>query len=291
VKFAFIQAEKAEFPVTFMCAQLQVSPSGFYASLTREPSKHERDDLALAQSIEKIHQGSRGRYGAPRVHAVLEGLGTRTSRKRVARLMSEQGLAARRRRRFRKTTDSNHAFPIAENLLARKFEVAAPNAVWVGDITYIWTREGWLYLATLIDLYSRLVVGWSMRDNMERQLCIDTLKMAVGKRNPPPGLVHHTDRGSQYASHEYRAVLKANGMACSMSRKGDCWDNAVAESFFKTLKAELIDNADFATHAEARAAIFEFIEVWYNRQRLHSTLDYKSPTEYEALPQNAALAA
>jgi len=234
---------------------------------------------------------SHGRYGSPRVHAVLAGQGVQISRKRVARLMREQGLCARRPRRFRKTTDSNHRFPIADNLLERSFEVDAPNTAWAGDITYIPTREGWLYLAILLDLYSRIVVGWAMRDDMERQLCLDALTMALTSRRPGRGLLHHTDRGSQYASHDYRAALDAKGLVCSMSRKGDCWDNAVAESFFKTLKTELVDDADFATRAQARRAIFEFIEVWYNRQRLHSHLDYRSPTEYEALPLSAALAA
>ena len=213
-----------------------------------------------------------------------------TSRKRVARLMRERGLTARRPRRFRKTTNSNHPFPIAENLLERCFETDAPDTAWAGDLTYIWTREGWLYLAVLLDLYSRRVVGWAMRADMERQLCLDALTMALTTRHPGPGLLHHTDRGSQYASHEYRAILATNGLVCSMSRKGDCWDNAVAESFFKTLKTELVDDSDFTTRAEARRAIFEFIEVWYNRQRLHSHLDYRSPMEYESLPLNAALA-
>ena len=162
--------------------------------------------------------------------------------------------------------------------------------MWAGDITYIWTREGWLYLAILLDLYSRMVVGWAMRADMERQLCLDALTMALSSRRPGSGLLHHTDRGSQYASHEYRAALDANGMVCSMSGKGDCWDNAVAESFFKTLKTELVDDSDFATRADARRAIFEFIEVWYNRQRLHSHLDYRSPMEYELVPLKAVLA-
>ena len=291
MKFAFIQAEKACFPVTFMCAQLGVSRSGFYAFQAREASLHAQADVALAQRIEVIHQGSRGRYGSPRVHAVLAGQGHKTSRKRVARLMREGGLCARPRRSFRKTTDSNHPFPVAPNLLQRNFVVETPNTAWAGDITYIQTGEGWLYLAVLLDLYSRMVVGWAMRTDMERQLCQDALSMALTTRRPGPGLLHHTDRGSQYASHDYREVLAANKVVCSMSRKGDCWDNAVAESFFKTLKAELVDRANFATRAEARRAIFEFIEVWYNRQRLHSHLDYRSPKEYEALPLNAALAA
>lgn len=291
MKFALIEAEKTHFPVGFMCRQLTVSRGGFYAWQRREISAHAAADQQLAQRIGVIHQGSRGRYGSPRVHAVLAGQGVTISRKRVARLMREQGLCARRRRRFRKTTDSNHRFPIAANLLERGFDVDVPDTVWAGDITYIPTREGWLYLAVLLDLYSRRVVGWAMRADMERQLCLDALTMALKSRRPARGLLHHTDRGSQYASHDYRAVLDANGMVCSMSNKGNCWDNAVAESFFKTLKAEQVDEANFATRDEARSAIFEFIEVWYNRQRLHSHLDYRSPTEYEALSQNAAAAA
>ena len=291
MKFAFIQGERHRFPVGFMCDQLGVSRSGFYASQKREVSTHEQTDVALSERIERVHQGSRGRYGSPRVHAVLVGQGVQASRKRIARLMREQGLCARRPRRFRKTTDSKHSFPVAPNVLERCFAVEAPNTAWAGDITYIQTREGWLYLAVLLDLYSRRVVGWSMRADMAQQLCHDALTMALTSRRPGPGLLHHTDRGSQYASHAYRAVLQAYGMICSMSRTGDCWDNAVAESFFKTLKAELVDNADFATHAAARSAIFEFIEVWYNRQRLHSHLDYRSPSEYEEPPRNAAMAA
>jgi transposase InsO family protein len=245
----------------------------------------------MAQRIEAIHQGSRGRYGSPRVHAVLAGQGLRTSRKRVARLMRDGGLAARRRRRFRKTTDSRHPFPIAENVLERCFQAEAPDTAWAGDITYVWTREGWLYLAVLLDLYSRLVVGWAMREDLDRQLCLDALNMALKKRRPQSGLLHHTDRGSQYASHDYRGILDANGIVCSMSRKGDCWDNAVAESFFATLKTELVHDAEFATRAEARATMFEFIEVFYNRERLHSHLGYRSPVEYERSTANAACAA
>jgi transposase InsO family protein len=289
VKFEFIAAEQGKFPVEFMCTQLGVSRSGFYAFRNREVSTREQSDAELARRIEDIHAGSRKRYGSPRVHAVLQGEGVKTSRKRVARLMRQQGLCARRRRRFRKTTDSNHPHPIAPNLLERQFDVTAPNTVWAGDITYIETRQGWLYLAVLIDLYSRMVVGWSMRADMDRALCMNAVKMAVAKRRPGPGLLHHTDRGSQYASGDYRALLVGNGMVCSMSRKGDCWDNAVSESFFKTLKAELVDEADFATRAEARVAIFEFIEVWYNRQRLHSHLGYKSPEQHEAQPQSATV--
>lgn len=291
MKFALIEAEKACFPVEFMCEQLAVSRSGFYAWQRRDASQHQQDDDALAKRIQEIHQGSRGRYGSPRVHAVLVGEGVTVSRKRVVRLMRQSGLSARPRRRFRKTTDSKHGLPVAANVLERSFDVKAANTAWAGDITYIPTREGWLYLAILLDLYSRLVVGWSMRADMERQLCLDALNMALKSRRPGRGLLHHTDRGSQYASHDYRAVLDANGIVCSMSRTGDCWDNAVAESFFKTLKAELVDEADFATRDEARRAIFEFIEVWYNRQRLHSHLDYRSPADYEALPPNAAIAA
>jgi putative transposase len=205
--------------------------------------------------------------------------------------MRENGLRGRRRRRFRHTTDSNHAMPIAPNTLARNFTAEAPNEVWVTDITYIWTREGWLYLAAILDLYSRRVVGWSMSERMTRQLVLDALSMAVRARTPPVGLLHHSDRGSQYASADYRAALVAAGMQCSMSRKGDCWDNAVAESFFSTLKAELVHEADWATRVEARTAIFEYLEVFYNRRRRHSSIGYVSPVAFELSYEQAQMAA
>lgn len=283
MKFNFIDAEKANFPVDFMCRQLEVSRSGFYASRGREPSPRAKDEAKLVEEVKAIHNESRGTYGGPRVHAVLKERGRATSRKRVARVMREQGIVARCRKRSRRTTDSKHSFPVAENVLGRDFTTSAPNTAWVTDITYVWTREGWLYVAAILDLYSRRVVGWAMSERIDRKLCLDALSMAVEARRPAPGLVHHSDRGSQYASNEYRRALEEHEMVCSMSRKADCWDNAVAESFWSTLKGELIDGTDFATRAAARQAVFEFIEVFYNRRRIHSCLDYRTPVEHESL--------
>jgi putative transposase len=281
VKFEFIEAEKASFPVAFMCVRLEVSSSGFYAWRKRPPSSRALEDDRLLQEIRAAHAESHGRYGSPRVHRELAAKGIHVNKHRVARLMRENGLRGRRRRRFRHTTDSNHAMPIAPNTLARDFTADAPNEVWVTDITYIPTREGWLYLAAILDLYSRRVVGWSMSDRITRQLTLDALMMALRARAPATGLVHHSDRGSQYASADYRAALAIAGIECSMSRKGDCWDNAVAESFFATLKTELVHDTDWITRAEARSAIFEYLEVFYNRQRRHSSIGYVSPEEFE----------
>jgi putative transposase len=291
VKFALIDAEKAHFPIDFMCVQFGLSRSGFYAWKKRKPSLRTLSDAEVKAKIRDLHEKCRGTYGSPRMQAALKREGLNLSRKRVARLMREENLAARRKRSYRRTTDSKHAFPIADNVLARSFDVAAPNTVWATDITYIDTREGWLYLAAILDLHSRRVVGWAMSKNIDRQLCLDALLMALRARRPPPGLVHHSDRGSQYASTEYRKMLAANGIVCSMSRKGDCWDNAVAESFWSSLKTELVDRVVFLTRAAATAAIFEYIEVFYNRQRLHSHLGYCSPAEFESLDPTAAKAA
>jgi transposase InsO family protein len=291
VKFEFIEAEKAQFPIAFMCARLGVSKSGFYAWRKRPPSARKLEDARLASEVRAAHAGSKGRYGSPRVHRELVANGRRIGKHRVARLMCENGLRGRRKRRFRHTTDSNHAMPIAPNTLAREFTVHAPNEVWVTDITYIPTREGWLYLAAILDLFSRRVVGWSMSERITRQLTLDALTMARRSRTPPRGLLHHSDRGSQYASADYRAALDAAGIECSMSRKGNCWDNAVAESFFATLKTELVHEADWATRAEARSAIFEYLEVFYNRRRRHSSIDYVSPEEFELRYEAGEIAA
>jgi len=281
VKFAFIAVEKASFPVDALCKVLEVSRSGYYAWEQRVPSARALEDGQLRVHISAIHERSRGLYGAPRVHAELRASGFRVSRKRVARLMSELGLQSRRKRRFKATTDSKHTLPVAENVLDRKFEVDAPNVAWVTDITYVWTSEGWLYLAAILDLFSRRVVGFAMSERIDRQLALDALTAAIGRRLPNVGLVHHSDRGSQYASGDYQDALSAAGVVCSMSRKGNCWDNAVAESFFATLKTELVYLRRFATKTEAREAIFEFIESFYNRERRHSTLGYLSPVEFE----------
>jgi putative transposase len=281
VKFAFIAVEKARFPIRALCTTLGVSRAGFYAWQERAPSSHAQTDARLGLEIAAIHGESRQRYGSPRVHAELVDRGQRTSRKRVARLMRHRGLAGRRRRRFRTTTDSRHAFPVAPNVLARQFEQEAPDVAWVTDITYIPTGEGWLYLAVILDLYSRFVVGWAMSERITRDLTLDALDMALVRRRPPHGLLHHSDRGSQYASGDYQQVLTAAGIVGSMSRRGNCWDNAVAESFFASVKVELVHNTTWETRAAARAELFEYIEVFYNGQRRHSSLGYLSPRAFE----------
>jgi transposase InsO family protein len=281
VKFAFIRAEKAHHDVRRMCRFLEVSASGYYAWCKRPPSSLACENEQLSVDIGEIFEQHRGRYGSPRVVRELRARGTRVGRHRVRKLMKEAGLRGRRPRRWTRTTDSSHSHPIAPNLLKRNFDVATPNSVWVGDITYLPTREGWTYLSVLIDLYSRAVVGWSTRTNMEQDLTIDTLNAAIATRRPPRGLIVHSDRGVQYSAHRYRDELSRHGMLCSMSRKGDCWDNAVAESFFATLKKELVDDRIFEDHRTAKAAVFEYIEAYYNSQRRHSKLDYLSPLRYE----------
>jgi len=287
MKFGFMEAHAAEHPIVLMCRVLQVSKAGYYAWVTRPPSGRAEQDAQLAEEIKRIHRQSRRRYGSPRVHEELKAEGQRHGEKRIARIMREHGIRAKAPRRFRVTTDSTHAHPVAPNGLDRQFGVHGAdgvrplNRVWVGDITYLSTREGWLFLAVILDLASRCVIGWAMRHTLEGALTRDALLMALATRQPRPGVLHHTDRGSQYAAGEYQALLIAHGITCSMSRVGDCWDNAVAESFFATLKRELADDADWSTRDEARTAVFEFIEVWYNRQRRHSSLGYLSPVAYE----------
>lgn len=269
------------YPVSLMCSALRVSRSGFYAWRRRQPSKRAREDARLAAEIRTVHQQARGTYGSPRVHFELQQRAFQVGRHRVARLMREQGLTARFKRRFRRTTDSKHNDPIAANRLNRQFDVEGPDRVWATDITYLWTDQGWLYLAVVLDLYSRRVVGWSMAEHLRSELVLGALEMALGQRAPRDGLLHHSDRGCQYASSAYREALSQADIVCSMSRKGDCWDNAVVESFFGTLKSELVHRRRFATRLAARTAVFEYIEVFYNRQRRHSYLGYLSPAEYE----------
>jgi transposase InsO family protein len=281
VTFEFIDAEKAQYPVEVLCEALDVSRAGYYAWSERPPSEREKRDGELGAKIAEIHEKSKKRYGSPRVHRKLQADGERVSKKRVARLMREKSLCGKRRRRFRVTTNSNHTQPVASNVLARNFTATAPDQTWVGDITYIWTREGWLYLAVLIDVFSRRVVGWSMSDTLATDVAMDAFAMANTTRRPSAGLVHHSDRGCQYASAMYRRALERIGAVASMSRRGNCWDNAVAESFFATLKVELVRDEDFATRDDARHAVFEYIEVFYNRQRLHSSLGYATPCEVE----------
>jgi transposase InsO family protein len=281
MKFDFIAAEKAQYPVALLCRALDVSRSGFYASQRQRACARTRRDHQLAATIATIHAESQRRYGSPRVHRELRRRGESVGRKRVARLMRTHGLAARRPKRFVRTTDSRHGLPVAPNVVARDFTAAAANRVWVGDITYVPTREGWLYLAALLDVFSRRVVGWAMASDLSRGLVLEALDMALKGRKTGRGLVHHTDRGSQYASRDYRAALRARGITCSMSRAGDCWDNAMAESFFSTIKCELIHDADFATRTLAARAIEDYIVNFYNCRRLHSSLGYVSPIEFE----------
>ena len=283
MRFAFIETEKASFPVALMCRVLKVSRAGFYAWRSRPAATRTRQDHTLAAEVAAIYTSNRGCYGSPRVQVELRERGHRVGRKRVARLMRQQGFSAPHKRRYRCTTDSRHNFPISANVLARRFGVMRPNAAWVTDITYIWTLEGWLYLAVILDLFSRRIVGWSMSERIDRQLAIDCLQMAVAHRQPPDGLIHHSDRGSQYASHDYQRLLADHRIVGSMSRRGDCWDNAVAESFFATLKTELVYQSHWPTRAAARSAVFEYIESFYNRRRRHSSLTYLSPADFERL--------
>ena len=277
-----IEACKDEYPVALMCRQLDVSKSGFYAWCSRPESARSKENKVLVAEIKRLHDASRRTYGSPRIHADLEEEGFEVSRNRVARLMRENGIRARGKRRFRKTTDSDPDHRVAPNSLARNFEVEAPNKIWAGDITYLWTSEGWMYLAVFLDLFSRKVVGWALADHMRTDLVLEALLKALRDRLPGDDLMHHSDRGSQYASDDYRAALDAHRIECSMSRKANCLDNAVAESFFGTLKTELIHRRTWPTREAARFAIHEYIEVFYNRRRLHSRLGYTSPVQFEA---------
>jgi transposase InsO family protein len=292
VKYQLVDAEKAQYPIQVLCAALDLSRSGFYAWRKRPASARAKSDDQLAVEIAATHAKSQKRYGSPRVHRALRKKGIRVGRKRVARLMRQKGIIARQKRRFRRTTDSNHASPIAPNLVARDFEPAAPNLVWAGDVTYVATGEGWTYLAVLLDLFSRRVVGWAMSATNDTELALTALHRAVrGRHFVPAGLVHHTDRGSPYASDDYRRALSSHAMVASMSRTGDCWDNAVAESFFATLRAELVDEERYPTRRAAEASIGDYIDSFYNVERLHSHLDYVSPIEFELKDHLAAIAA
>jgi transposase InsO family protein len=281
VKFAFIDVEKAQYPILVLCGVLGVTRGGYYAWKRRPEPARAKADAQLSAEIAATHKRSRGTYGSPRVHKDLQARGVRVGKKRVERLMRESGIVAKRKRRFRRTTDSNHPGPIAPNILERKFDVDVPNRAWVTDVTYVWTLAGWLYLAVILDLFSRRVVGWAASANNDRCLALEALRRALASRKVQPGMIHHSDRGSPYASDEYRGALSSNGLIASMSRKGDCWDNAVAESFFATLKGELIDHELYATREAAIASIGDYIEGFYNPQRRHSSIGYVSPIEFE----------
>ncbi len=283
MRFAFIREHQREFPVVDLCRVLGVSTSGFYRWLHAPVGKRQRRRAELGREIARVHEANRGVYGSPRVCAALRQEGRPVSRNTVAEVMRSLGIRARTHRRFRvRTTDSNHPHPIAPNVLGRAFGAAGPNQVWLTDITYIPTDEGWLYLAGVLDLYSRKIVGWSMADHMRAELVRDALNMALQARTPGAGLLHHSDRGVQYACDEYRRELETHGITASMSRTADCYDNAPKESFWGKLKTELVYLERFATREQARAAIFEYIECFYNRTRLHSSLGFVSPERFEA---------
>jgi putative transposase len=285
--YRFIEEHRSQWPARLMCGILEVGPAGYYAWRSRPLSDQQQRQDALIVNIQAIHQEFQARYGSPRIHQELLAREQPCCVNTVAKLMRNHGIAAKTARKFRVTTDSNHGLPIAENVLDRQFNPSAANEVWLADFTYIWTREGWLYLAVVEDLYSRMAVGWSMAADMTSRLVVDALEMAVQRRLPGENLLTHSDRGSQYASEHYQRLLGKHGITCSMSRKGNCWDNAPMESWFASLKKELIHGRDFATRAEAQAAIFEYIEVFYNRQRRHSTLGHVSPAEFERTAREA----
>jgi len=288
--YELVDSEKTAFPVAVLCEAIGISRSAYYAWRRSSPSARELANERLLVEIRSIHVENDARYGSPRIRDELRERGQEVGRHRVARLMRENGLWARVRRRFRHTTDSRHKLPVAPNLLAQNFTATAPNQAWVGDITYVWTAEGWAYLAVLLDLYSRRVVGWALRKSLSRELALAALDHALTCRKPQPGLVHHTDRGSQYASHEYRQRLATHGALCSMSAAGNCYDNAVAESFFATLKKELVHGCAFETRSEAYDAISGYIENYYNAKRRHSAAGNQSPINFE-LANSGRLAA
>ena len=283
MKYAWIkeQQKQGEFSVDAMCEILEVFRSGYYAWKNTPQTARHLADLRLTELIRKSFHESRQTYGTERIQRDLRDWGETISRRRIGKLMKQAGLHCKTIKKYKATTNSKHNESISPNLLNRNFKVDKPNTFWVGDITYIWTDEGWFYLATVIDLFSRKIVGWAMADNMKTKLVNDALNMALGQRKPPKGLVWHTDRGSQYASKEHRALLKQHGIVQSMSRKGDCWDNAVAESFFHTLKTELIFHERYQTREQARRSLFEYIEVFYNRKRRHSANNLMSPANFE----------
>jgi putative transposase len=289
MSYRFVAAERATFPVRTLCRLAGVAVSGFYAWLRRRPGRRREDDRRVSERVGAIFAASRRTYGSPRVHAELREEGVRIGRKRVARLMREMGLSARRGcRRTPRTTDSRHDFPIAPNLLDQDFAAERPDAVWLADISYIPTGEGWLYLAAIKDLATREIVGWSMADHLGAELACDALRMALQRRQPPPGLTHHSDRGAQYACKDYRAILARHGITRSMSRKGNCYDNAPMESFFGSLKSELVHRTSFPTREAARRAIFEYVEAFYNRRRRHSGLGFLTPAQaYEQMARAA----
>lgn len=281
MKFQFISAHRETFTVGRICKLFKVSRSGCHAWFKRPESRRSRENRSLEAKIRVLHAASHGIYGAVKIHRDLIDDGVRCGKNRVARIMHQAGLRSRTKKKFKATTNSKHNMPVAPNLLNQDFTVNAPDHVWVGDITYIPTDEGWLYLAVLQDLFNRQVVGWSASSRMTRQLPIDALQMAIGRQNPGKNLLHHSDRGSQYASADYQKILKEQGIICSMSRKGNCYDNAVAESFFGCLKCEWTNHYRYLSRSEAIRSLFYYIEIFYNRKRRHASINYATPQEYE----------
>jgi putative transposase len=281
MKYQFIAEHRHECAITLMCRVLDVSVSGYYAWSKRPPSQHSQKDAQLAEYVKTAFQANRRVYGNPRIHAELRDQGIKCAPKRVARLMREQGLFAKRPRHRTITTKSEPGAQVAPNLLQRDFSAEQPNTKWVADTTYIWTAEGWLYLAVVLDLFSRMVVGWSMAATQDATLVVQALRMAITRRRPQAGLLHHTDRGSTYTSESYQALLQQEGMVVSMSRTADCYDNAAMESFFHSFKGECVDGQSFQTRSQARSSTFDYVETFSNRTRSHSTLQYLSPLAYE----------
>jgi putative transposase len=277
-----IERHENEYSIGLMCRVLEVSRTGYYAYRHRPTSERELENRLLVRQIRRVQQANRKSYGSPRMMRELRDQGRKCGRHRVARLMRENGLGARRKKRFRKTTDSRHSFRCAENLVEREFTVDAPNRVWVSDVTYIWTREGWLYLAAILDLYSRKAVGWGLGVRNDTDLVLRALRMAIARRHPESGLIFHSDRGSTYAADLFTAELRRHGFVPSMSRKGDCWDNAVAESFFSSLKTEWLWEGGYDTVSDAMGEVFSYVEMFYNPRRRHSYLGYQSPDAFEA---------
>jgi transposase InsO family protein len=292
VRHRFIDAEKARYPVTRLCKTLDVSESGYHAWRRRPPSKRATENARITAYIKASFQKSRETYGSPRLTGELRNGGIKAGRHRIARLMREAGIRAKKPKRWKRTTNSKHDLPRAPNLVERRWaEMApAPNKLWVSDLTYIWTWQGWVYLAVFLDVFSRKVVGWKVDETMEAHVVTDALKMAMVRRSPSRGLILHSDQGSQYASNAYREMIDENGFQRSMSRRGDCWDNAIAESFFASLKGDLIDRRPWATHAQVEAAVGEWIEVFYNGERRHSALGNVSPIDFERLTREAQAA-
>jgi len=282
VKYATIRKHEGRHAISLMCRALGVSRTGYSSWRSREPSQREQENQRLGVVVHMLFHAEKGRAGAPRIVRALRKQGLHVGKQRVANSLKKQGLVAKAGRKFKATTNSKHNLPVAPNLLEQNFHADAPNQKWVSDITYIETREGWLYLAVVLDLYSRLVVGWSISERMNKALVIDALKMALWRRKMPRNVIVHSDRGSQYCSQSYQRLLKQHGLICSMSKKGDCYDNAAMESWNHSLKVESIHGQRFETRAEAMAEVFEYINIYYNRQRLHSSLGYLSPEAFEA---------